>query len=108
MCTGNTGRSQVAQAFARIEAPAEVELLSAGDEHHIIHPMVHQVAREFELELPEKVPHTLSEIAFALKNGTTVVSLDSWKLDPVRTPAGNYIIADSPEEAVKAAFDAIK
>ena len=64
MCTGNTGRSQVAQAFARIEAPAEVELLSAGDEHHIIHPMVHQVAREFELELPEKVPHTLSEIAF--------------------------------------------
>jgi len=51
---------------------------------------------------------TLSEIAFALKNGTTVVALDSWKMDPVRTPGGHYIIADSPEEAVKAAFDAIK
>ncbi len=51
---------------------------------------------------------TLSEIAFALINGITVVSLDSWKLDPARTPAGNYVIADSPEEAVKAAFDAIK
>ncbi|MEM7311473.1 MAG: TIGR00725 family protein [Planctomycetota bacterium] len=38
---------------------------------------------------------TLSEVAFALKRGKTVVSLGSWEIDPAVRPAA------SPEEAVE-------
>jgi uncharacterized protein (TIGR00725 family) len=51
---------------------------------------------------------TLSEIAFALLKGLTVVSLDSWKIETTRIDAGNYVIADSPAEAVEKAFEAIQ
>ena len=37
---------------------------------------------------------TLSEIAFALKRGKRVVSLDSWEVDPA------VLVAESPEEAI--------
>ena len=45
---------------------------------------------------------TLSEIAFALKLGKTVISLGSWEIcDGIKK-------ADSPARAVEMAFDAIK
>ena len=45
---------------------------------------------------------TLSEIAFAMKLGKPVVSLDSWEVGEGIRKAGN------PEEAVSMAFEALK
>ncbi len=45
---------------------------------------------------------TLSEIGLALKAGRPVVSLGSWDLP------GHVVAAASPEEAVEAAFDALR
>lgn len=51
---------------------------------------------------------TLSEIAFAMNGGITVVALDGWKLDETRIPEGAYLVADSPDDAVRKAFESIK
>jgi hypothetical protein len=47
---------------------------------------------------------TLSEMAFALKNGTRVVALDSWDLTRARDAIPNFYVASTPEEAVKLAL----
>jgi len=44
---------------------------------------------------------TLSEVALALRRGTPVVGLGTWRLDPERLPPGGGIReASTPEEAV--------
>jgi uncharacterized protein (TIGR00725 family) len=43
---------------------------------------------------------TLSEIALALRLGKPVIGLDSWDIEGI-------VVADSPEAAVRAAFDAL-
>ncbi len=48
---------------------------------------------------------TLSEIAHALINGVTVVSLAGWEMDTARIPSADFRIARTPQEAVAAAFD---
>lgn len=49
---------------------------------------------------------TLSEIAFALKTDTRVVSLGSWDLVAAGADAADLLVADSPEEAVRLALGA--
>ncbi len=51
---------------------------------------------------------TLSEISFALNEGKTVVSLNSWELDNKKITKGKYIAASSPEEAVEIAIKEIR
>jgi uncharacterized protein (TIGR00725 family) len=43
---------------------------------------------------------TLSEIALALRHGKPVIGVDTWEIEGV-------VFVDSPEAAVKAAFDAL-
>ena len=62
LCTGNSGRSQIAQAYAKRIAPPHVELFSAGDAHHDLAPMAKKVAREAGLELPDQVEYTTEKI----------------------------------------------
>ena len=50
---------------------------------------------------------TLSEIALALKMGKPVVGLSTWELSKGGRPVDAIVRADSPEEAVRAALDAI-
>ncbi len=47
---------------------------------------------------------TLSEISFALNEGKTVISLNSWDIDEKKITSGRYLHAASPEEAVEMAF----
>jgi uncharacterized protein (TIGR00725 family) len=47
---------------------------------------------------------TLSEIAFALKIGKPVVSLESWDLEKAGAPRGSIVQAGSPSEAVDLAW----
>ncbi len=52
---------------------------------------------------------TLSEIALALKAGTPVVALDTWTvIPPADAPPPEIITARNPDEAVSAAFAAVR
>jgi len=52
---------------------------------------------------------TLSEVALALKRGTPVVGLGTWRLDPARLPPGGAVMeADSPEDAVRLLVEAVE
>ena len=48
---------------------------------------------------------TLSEASFAIAEGKSVISLDSFKLARQKETEGNFIIASSPSEAVKLAVE---
>jgi uncharacterized protein (TIGR00725 family) len=50
---------------------------------------------------------TLSEIALALKAGTPVVGLHTWELAKHGSPVNAIIQTETPQEAVRAALDAI-
>ncbi|HEX2069501.1 MAG TPA: TIGR00725 family protein [Actinomycetota bacterium] len=47
---------------------------------------------------------TLSEIAFALKTGVPVVGLETWELAKAGKPVEPFLLAGSPEEAVREAL----
>jgi uncharacterized protein (TIGR00725 family) len=52
---------------------------------------------------------TLTEVAFALKRGTPVVGLGTWRLDPVRLPPGGAVLeAATPEDAVRLVAEAVE
>lgn len=51
LCTGNTARSQMAEAFLRREAGESFEVYSAGLEPGVIHPFTRQVMTEVGLDL---------------------------------------------------------
>lgn len=62
LCAGNSGRSQMAQCFARAVAPPGVDILSAGDRLHPLHPKAREVMKAQGFDLPETVPATLDQI----------------------------------------------
>jgi arsenate reductase (thioredoxin) len=51
LCTGNTCRSQMAEAFLRFYAGSRYDVHSAGLESSIINPMTYQVMAELGLNL---------------------------------------------------------
>jgi uncharacterized protein (TIGR00725 family) len=52
---------------------------------------------------------TLSEVALALRRGTPVVGLGTWKLDPGRLPPGSRVReAETPAEAVRLVVDLVE
>ena len=50
---------------------------------------------------------TLSEIAFALKLGKPVIGLHTWELAKGGSPVHTIVRTETPQEAVRAALDAI-
>jgi PAS domain S-box-containing protein len=63
LCTGNSGRSSMAAAFARKMAPKRVEILCAGDRHHAVHPHALQVMEETDTPLDSAEVMPLNRIA---------------------------------------------
>lgn len=51
---------------------------------------------------------TLSEIAFALNSGKTVIGLGTWDVKKMGLEHPNFQIASSPEDAVKIAIKVLK
>jgi ArsR family transcriptional regulator, arsenate/arsenite/antimonite-responsive transcriptional repressor / arsenate reductase (thioredoxin) len=49
VCTGNSARSQLAEAIARNLAPGSVEILSAGPQPTVVHPVTLTVLKELGL-----------------------------------------------------------
>jgi len=63
-CTGNGGRSQMAQAFAQKLASPDVEIVCAGDARQELHPLALKVMREVDIEISNSVVHTLDDIQY--------------------------------------------
>lgn len=51
LCTGNSARSQMAEAFLREEAGDQFEALSAGIEPRGLHPLAVEVMREIGIDI---------------------------------------------------------
>ncbi len=68
LCTGNTARSQMAEAFLRAYAGDRFEVYSAGFEPGVIHPLVYQVMAEVGLDLAgqysKNIADYLSQVHF--------------------------------------------
>ena len=52
VCTGASGRSQMASAFARIHAPKDFQIVCANDKQHAVHPLAKRVMEEVGLQIP--------------------------------------------------------
>jgi arsenate reductase (thioredoxin) len=61
LCSGNTSRSQMAEAFARQYGGKEFEVLSAGLEPGEIHPMTRQVMAEADCDLQGQYSKSVKE-----------------------------------------------
>jgi len=51
LCTGNSARSQMAEAFLRQQAGEQFEALSAGVEPRGLHPLAVEVMREIGIDI---------------------------------------------------------
>jgi PAS domain S-box-containing protein len=63
-CTGNGGRSQMAQAFAQNLASTDMEIVCAGDAHQKLHPLALEVMEEADATISHSVVHTLDDIQY--------------------------------------------
>ncbi len=62
LCTGKSGRSQMASAFARSIAPKYIEITAASEEHYELDPTVRRIMNEIQFDVPQKVETKLEEI----------------------------------------------
>ena len=63
ICTGNSGRSQMAAGFARSLAPRSMEIVCAGDRNWQINSAAARVMSEAGIPVPPRVEHTIEEIS---------------------------------------------
>ncbi len=63
-CTGNGGRSQMAQAFAQKLASTNVDIVCAGDTRQELHPLALKVMQELDIGISNSVVHTLDDIQY--------------------------------------------
>ncbi len=61
LCSGNSCRSQMVEAFFQKYAPDEFEVYSAGLEPHPIHPLSIQVMREAGIDISGKQSKSVRE-----------------------------------------------
>ncbi|TKJ37277.1 sigma-54-dependent Fis family transcriptional regulator [candidate division LCP-89 bacterium B3_LCP] len=63
ICTGSSGRSQMAAAIARRFAPPNAEIACAGDSNQPVNLLSVQVMKESGESIPEQTEHTLDDIS---------------------------------------------
>ncbi len=61
-CTGDSGRSQMAAAFANQFKTRNINITCAGDRQQTVLSIVHEVMNDIGLEVPNRVEHSLTEI----------------------------------------------
>ncbi|HEU4345467.1 MAG TPA: ATP-binding protein [Candidatus Binatia bacterium] len=65
LCTANSCRSQMAEAFARNLAPEPIAVYSAGTEPRAIHPLAIQVMKEVGVDISAQRSKAIEEIPLA-------------------------------------------
>lgn len=73
LCIHNSARSQMAEGFARVLAPADVEVLSAGTEPREVHARAIEVMREVGVDLSAQRSRHLDDVPW--RECDTVVTL---------------------------------
>jgi arsenate reductase len=73
LCTHNSARSQMAEAFARKVAPEGAEIWSAGTEPSKVHPLAIEVMKEIGVEMSGHRSKRLDDVPW--REMDTVVSL---------------------------------
>lgn len=61
LCTGNSARSQMAEAFLRVHGGAECEAYSAGLEPRPVHPLAVRVMAERNIDIGSQRSKSVSE-----------------------------------------------
>ena len=62
VCTGDSGRSLMAAAFAREAAPKNSEIICAGDKKQTVNPLAQVVMKEVGVAIPSRVEIELTEV----------------------------------------------
>lgn len=73
VCVGNSGRSQIAEGFARFIGPADMQYFSAGSAATELHPLAVKAMREVGIDLSGQRIKRLSEVPIAAV--ATIVTL---------------------------------
>lgn len=76
LCTGNTARSQMAEAFLRHYAGDRFEVHSAGFEPSVIHPLVYQVMAEVGLDLAGQYSKNIADYLSKMHFGYLITVCD--------------------------------
>lgn len=61
LCTGNSARSQMAEAFLRSLGSNDFEVYSAGTEPKELHPMAIQIMKEIDIDIAQQKSKHLDE-----------------------------------------------
>ncbi len=62
LCTGNSGRSQMAAAIARNIAPKGIDIVGVGDRRYRLHDSALRVMKEIRNDIPERAEKSLKDI----------------------------------------------
>jgi arsenate reductase len=62
LCVANSSRSQMAEGFARLMAPAGTEVYSAGSEPTVVNPLAVQAMREVGIDISSHRSKCVDEI----------------------------------------------
>ena len=73
LCIHNSSRSQMAEGFARLLAPAGVEVMSAGTEPRGVHPCATEAMAEVGVDLTRQRSKHLEDVPW--READTVVTL---------------------------------
>jgi arsenate reductase len=117
LCTGNSARSQMAEALLRLHGGDRFEVYSAGLEPKGIHPLTRRVLEERGIDISRQYSKTLNEYMGKVHFGYLITVCDraeqrcpifpgmgvrlAW---PLEDPAA----ADGPEEEQLAAFRRVR
>ncbi len=73
LCIHNSARSQIAEAFARAQAPDGAEIWSAGTQPTVLSPLAVEVMKEIGMDLSEQRAKALDDTPW--RDADTIVSL---------------------------------
>jgi arsenate reductase len=73
LCVHNAARSQMAEGFARLMAPADAVVWSAGSQATAVHPLAIEVMREVGVDISAQRSQTVDDVPW--READTVVTL---------------------------------
>ena len=73
LCVHNSARSQIAEGFARVMAPKDAQIWSAGTEPRVVHPLAIEVMAEVGIDIRGHRSKHLDEVPW--READTVVTV---------------------------------